>query len=114
MAKVYKPPYKYVEAIWDDAASNSETWVSVDDIQKPERVVTRGWLVKECPTFLSIASSVSATEDYEDTVGNTLTIPRGMVVSLKELKVSYARIKSRHQLYPEPNAEEVHREQGES
>lgn len=81
----YRPPYRFVEAIWDDAASNAETWVNLADIQRPERVITRGWLVKDDPEFVCIASSVAADEEHEENVGNTMTIPRGMIVELVDL-----------------------------
>ncbi len=86
--KNYKPPYKYVEVVWEDATSNSESWVHINDIVAPERVVTRGWLVKETEKAVTLASSVSLEEDFEETVGNTMTVPVGMIVSRRELRVS--------------------------
>lgn len=93
--KKYLPPYKYVEVIWDDAASNSEAWVHKDDIALPEQVITRGWIIKEDERSIAIASSVSNIEEFEDTVGNTMTIPVGMIVSRRELRVTNAVSKSR-------------------
>ncbi len=84
----YKPTYPLVEVIWDDAASNSESWVNVKDITEPEQVITVGYLVKKTKTSLTVAASVSNEELHEDIVGNTMTIPRGMIVSFRELKVS--------------------------
>lgn len=92
-SKPYAPPYPFVEVIWDDAASNSDTWVNTADIATPEQVITRGWLVKETSTYVSIASSVSNEADHEDNVGNTMTIPKGMVVSRRDLKLTTARPK---------------------
>lgn len=90
---VYKPPYKFVEVIWDDAASNSEAWVHKNDLALPEQVITRGWLIKEDDRAIYIASSIANNVEFEDTVGNTMTIPKGMVVSRRDLKVASARIK---------------------
>lgn len=94
-AKSYVPPYPFIEVVWDDAASNSSTWVTIAEVTGPEQVITRGWLVKETDTFLSIASSVSNVEIEEDTVGNTMTIPNGMIVSRRALRLSTAKTRAR-------------------
>lgn len=91
----YKPPYSFVEVIWDDAASNTEAWVGVNDIAAPEQVITRGWLVKETDTYVSVAASVSNEELHEETVGNTMTIPKGMIASRRELTVSTKKTKAK-------------------
>lgn len=89
--KRYLPPYLFVEIVWDDAASNSETWVTTDAIAGPEQVITRGWLVKETDKYIAIAGSVANEAIENETVGNTMTIPKGMIVSRRELKLSTAR-----------------------
>jgi len=99
----------FIEVVWDDAVSN-DGWVSVDEDATPERVVSRGWLIKRTDTYLVLAGAVY--ERHGNTVGSTQTIPIGMIVSERELKVTNARSKLRHKLHPEPSAEEVHREQG--
>lgn len=114
MTKPYRPPYKFVEIVWDDAASNSDAWVHKDDIALPEQVITRGWLIKEDVRSVAIASSVSNIEEFEDTVGNTMTIPIGMIVSRRELKVSNASVKLRHKVRTKSSTEEVHREPSQS
>lgn len=91
MAKDYVPPYPFVEIVWDDAASNTATWVSTADISGVEQVITRGFLVKETDKFVCIASSVSNESEKEDTVGNTISIPLGMIVSRRELRLSTKR-----------------------
>jgi hypothetical protein len=93
MPATYTPPYPFVEIIWDDAASNSATWVTADEITGPEQVITRGWLVKETDAYVALASSVANEELHEETVGNTMTIPKGMIVSRRELKLSTLRPK---------------------
>lgn len=89
----YKPPYKFVEIIWDDAASNSKTWVEIADVAPPAPVITRGWLVRDEPKFVSVASSVSNEELEIDNVGNTMTVPRGMIVTMRELRLTTVRAK---------------------
>lgn len=88
MSKPYAPPYPFVEVIWNDAASNSETWVPIAEISGIEQVITRGWLVKETEAFLAIAGSVSNENLEVDQVGNTISIPIGMIVSRRELRLS--------------------------
>lgn len=94
----YKPPYPLVEVIWDDAASNSETWVTTKDIQPPEQVITVGYLVKERKRFVTIASSVANEAVHEEQIGNTMTIPRGMIVTMREIKP--ATVKWLHKAEP--------------
>lgn len=89
----YRPPYKFVEIVWDDAASNSESWVAVADVAPLEQVITRGWLVKETEKFVCIAGSVSNEEDHEEIVGNTLSIPLGMIVSRRELSLTTTKVR---------------------
>lgn len=110
----WKIPYPIVEVIWDDAASNSQSWVDLDDIVEPEQVNTTGFLVKETDEYVTVAASVSNEEDHIKTVGNTMTIPKGMIVSRREVKIINARSKPRHKVRPEPVAEAVHREPGKS
>ena len=90
-AKSYVPPYPFIEVVWDDAASNSSTWVTIAEVTGPEQVITRGWLVKETDTVLAIAN----VEIEEDTVGNTMTIPKGMIVSRRTLRLSTAKTKAK-------------------
>jgi len=93
MKKPYRPPYPFVEIIWDDASSNSESWTSIKDIAAPEQVITRGWLVQDTDAYVSIAASVSNEDLHEEVVGNTMTIPRGMIVSRRVLSLSTKRVK---------------------
>lgn len=93
MKKPFRIPYPIVEIIWNDAASNSESWVDLDDVAEPETVNTTGFLVKETDTFVTVAASVSTMEDFIKTVGNTMTIPKGMIVSRREVRLTNARRK---------------------
>jgi hypothetical protein len=90
----YKPPYKFVEIIWDDAASNSQTWVQIQDVTAPAPIITRGWLIRDEPKFVALASSVSNEELEDDHVGNTMTIPRGMIATMRELRLTTVRAKA--------------------
>lgn len=86
-------PYPLTEVIWNDAASNSETWVHLKDITPPEKVNSTGFLVKETDDYITIAVSVSVEQANMDTVGNTMTIPKGMILSRREVRIVNARRK---------------------
>ena len=90
----WKIPYPLVEIVWDDATSNNDAWVHLDDVSAPARVNTTGFLVKETDAAVTIAGSVAADEDSIETVGNTMTIPKGMIVSRKEVRLVKSRKKS--------------------
>lgn len=101
-------PYTtYMEVVWDDAASD-DGWVDVTLSSDPTRIITRGWLIKKTDTYLMLAASLHV--DTASTVGSTQIIPIGMIVTCREIKVSNARSVTRHNIHPEPSAEEVHRE----
>ena len=87
-----KLKWRYVEVVWDDATSHNESWVHKDEEVTPETVVTRGWLVADKETYVSIASSVSIDPD-DEVVGNVATIPRGMIKTMRELRVSTVKAK---------------------
>lgn len=98
---------KFLEVEWGDAVSN-DGWVTLTEDTAPQVVISRGWLVKRTDNYLTLASSVYP--ENAETVGSTQTIPCGMIISSRELKVSNARSKLRHKVHPEPDTEEVHRE----
>jgi hypothetical protein len=102
----YKPPYPLVEVIWDDAASNSETWVTTKDIQPPEQVVTVGYLVKERKRYVCVASSVPNEDCHEDQIGNTMTIPNGMIVTMREIKPGTVRWMRKAEHLPDEDEDE--------
>lgn len=87
-----KLPYStFVEVTWDDAVA-TEGWVEASSTDLTmERMVTRGWLIKETPEYIVIANSIKL--GGADLIGGTNVIPRGMIVAQQELKVSNARSK---------------------
>lgn len=89
--KVKEPklPYPiYMEVIWLDASSE-DGWVDHNTDLSPPRMVTRGWLYHDSETYLVLVNSLSI--DDKEIVGGTNTIPKGMIVSSRKLKVSSAR-----------------------
>lgn len=101
-------PFKtYLEIEWEDAASN-DGWADKDTDLSPEIILSRGWLVKKTSNYLTLANSIHRDNDHQ--FGGTQTIPLGMILKCRELKVTNARSKSRHNIHPEPGAEKIHRE----
>ncbi len=79
---------RFVEVEWMDATSIAN-WKELDDLPKPARCVTRGWLVQETDKYIVTAGTVLYKDDGSiDEVGELLAIPKaGMVVKVRRLKV---------------------------
>lgn len=74
----------FIEVQWVDAASN-EAWSDASDDMSPPTMITRGWLIKETETYIVLANSLHKdTKDF----GGSNSIPKGMVTSIRKLKVS--------------------------
>lgn len=71
---------KLVLVEWTDAGCDA-TWQVKDSILTPTIVHTVGFLYHEEDTFLMITGTITETGDFNQ----TMTIPRGMVVSIKDL-----------------------------
>lgn len=80
--KKKKPKYKYVEVTWVDAVSVSE-WVTEDNLPELATIITRGWLIYEDTTRLTIAGTLAKDGGY----GEVISIPRCWA-NVKPLKVS--------------------------
>lgn len=92
--KPYEVPYPMMEIVWDDASSHSETWVHLNTLEGAlEPVRTLGYLVKETRKAYTIVGSVPNEDLVEDdlTVGNTMIIPKGMVVSARVVSLATVR-----------------------
>jgi hypothetical protein len=86
-----KWPFKFVEVVWNDIVSCSE-WRSTN---KPPGYITvhhRGWLIQDADDCLTLAGSLTE-RDHEDAdgddiydMGDSTTIPRGCIVSIREVK----------------------------
>lgn len=60
---------------WNDACSPSKHWIYPDDIdKKPDRIVTRGWLVADTKRAIVVCHSLSRYQ-----YGNPLTIPKSAI-----------------------------------
>lgn len=96
-----------MEVTWHDASSE-DGWIDKDTDLSPPVMVTRGWLYKDEKNYLVLVNTIR--KDMDGGVGGSNTIPKGMIISQRKLKVSNASNKLRHKLHPEPGAEELHRE----
>jgi hypothetical protein len=82
-----KNPYKFpiVEVIWDDAETDMG-WDLIPQELSPAVATTVGFLAKETQDHLLICS----TYDKHHTNAR-LQIPKKMVISLRELRISHPR-----------------------
>jgi hypothetical protein len=88
-----KWPFKFVEVVWNDIVSCAK-WRST---KKPPSYITvhhRGWLVQDVDDCITVCGSLTeideedrdnTTDDIYD-MGDSTTIPRGCIVSIREVK----------------------------
>jgi len=90
---IKKWPFKFVEVVWNDIVSCSE-WRST---KKPPLYATvhhRGWLIWDEDDWITVSGSLSEHDEEDKLVnpediyamGDSTTIPRGCIVSIKEVK----------------------------
>jgi hypothetical protein len=81
-----KAPFKYVEIEWTDANSGTG-WETHDKLAKIIPVLTRGWLVYEDVYQVVVAGTWSPDqgENGKEQYNQTIAIPMGMVVNLREV-----------------------------
>ena len=78
---------KVVLVEWTDACSDEAGWKSLKKIRKQAPMVVRsvGFLVTDHPDYVTI---VGSHIPFDDTTDGDVTVPRGMVISIKELMES--------------------------
>lgn len=92
--KTVKPSsLPYMEVTWLDASSE-DGWIDQTTDLSPPEMVTRGWLYKETDTYLVLVNTIG--NDHDHGVGGSNSIPKGMIVSSRKLRVSNARSIIRH------------------
>jgi len=66
---------------WLDITSQSEPWMSLDDAleMKPAVMMSVGWIVKETPEYITIASTYDTDEEL---VGDVNCIPRKTIMEI--------------------------------
>jgi len=79
-----KSPFPLVEVIWLDAITDPQGWEDVETMEAvaAAEVLTVGFLVKESASAWLVASTVCE----EKTCNSRITIPKGMVKSLRYLR----------------------------
>lgn len=66
---------------WTDIASYDGAWLDLSDAKdmKPGSMETLGWIIKETPEFVVVASTVDRDEDI---VGSVNAIPRAVITEI--------------------------------
>ena len=81
-AKPKQKKLRYVEVSWIDAISDS-SWLTEEHFPEPALITTRGWLVKETETYITVAGTLGHGGDY----GEVITIPKCWANKVKTLRV---------------------------
>lgn len=78
--------WPFVEVHWKDAASRAE-WQVRGEKSKLAEVIHRGWLYEEDGDSISLCAGVVMGKTGVTDVGDTITIPRGCIVTIKEIEI---------------------------
>jgi hypothetical protein len=81
-----KEDWKFVEVHWKDAASLAE-WLGRDHVPKLAEVIHRGWLWHETGDAITLCAGLVMGKSGVTDVGDSITIPRGCIVSITEIEV---------------------------
>lgn len=79
---------KFVEVEWADAVSTAD-WRSPDNLPRVIPCISRGWLVIDDEEQVTLVATMQQMDNGH--VGEVVSIPRGMVLRIRKLKVSYGR-----------------------
>jgi len=79
--KVKRP--KFVEVEWHDAISTSE-WTDRANMPHVTVCISRGWVMANDKRKITLAATLQV--ENGDQVGEVLSIPRGMVKKIRQLK----------------------------
>lgn len=73
-----------MRVVWLDPTGDHESWLNVSEAlkRKPRTVTTLGFFLYDSPDLVIVASS---RLHGADAVGGVTAIPRGCIVSIKEL-----------------------------
>lgn len=82
---------RLVFVVWKDATTEL-SWSNKEKIEKliPPTCYTVGWLVNDTDYHITVAQTVGdkvVADDDEDQPGNIWTIPKGMIVAIKQIKI---------------------------
>ena len=79
--------YPYVEVIWYDH-NGSSGWESAEDYlrtAKPDKCISRGWLIKKSRKYIILASSIM---ENDSSIGGKEVIIKSCIDEIRELKVT--------------------------
>ena len=81
--------WKFCEVKWSDAKSDAH-WQDHANLHGPATIISRGWLVINEKTHITLAASYMEPEEGDEVsdVGEIITIPRGCIVLITEIEVS--------------------------
>lgn len=82
---IKKKELPFMEVIWLDASSE-DGWIDDTTDLAPPVMITRGWLYKDEEKYLVLVNSL--VKEGDGSVGGSNTIPKGMIVSSRMLRVS--------------------------
>lgn len=74
--------YKFAEVHWEDAVS-ALRWTTGGELPKPSQVVSRGWVVAEELTHITLAGTLQT--DHNEEFGEIICIPRAMILFFREM-----------------------------
>jgi len=74
-------PCNCVLVRWTDIASHDGAWMDLEDAKalKPGQMQTLGWVIKETPDYIVVASTIDQDEDI---VGSVNAIPRTVITEI--------------------------------
>lgn len=65
---------------WKDAVALAQ-WSAASCLQEPIHAHTVGWLLHDDDSYVQIAATIAVDGEYNQ----SMTIPRGMVISMKDV-----------------------------
>lgn len=75
---------KFVEIEWIDSVSENR-WNRLEKLPVPVQCVSRGWLVVDTLTYITIAATIQLNNDQD--FGEILTVPRSMIKAYREIEL---------------------------
>lgn len=80
-----KMPWKYVEVEWSDPVSTIK-WIEGETFPKPQRCLTRAWLVQDDMDAITLAATIS-DDDGRWVYSEIVTLPRGCIDAITPLRI---------------------------
>ena len=65
---------------WLDAVALAQ-WCAANNLQEPMNAKTIGWVIHDDETYIQVAATIATDGEYNQ----SMTIPKGMVASIKDV-----------------------------